>query len=80
MNTIEIDIVKSGSDYNYRNFAGHTTIGKVYLHNGKYHWDTYGEHGAEADVEQAHAKLQDILTKRAGNLGCDIEFDYEDEE
>ncbi len=74
--TIKIDIIKTEIGYNYRNSESRKLIGTIKEGRDKpgiYFWGSFGM-GGWASLEQAHSELQYILSRKASELGVEIEF------
>lgn len=78
--TLKVNIIKTADGYNYRNADkdSNKLIGTVHKSANKaemYYVETYDHYDALfGTLEQSHKALQQILAKRAANLGMDIEF------
>lgn len=74
---IKINIIKTETGYDFRN--AESGIITAFIREGRnkpgiYLWHiTYGEYGFD-NIEQAIYTVKEILSQRAANLGCEIEF------
>ena len=74
--TIKVNIINTADGYNFRNAESGKLIGTIHEGRNKpnaYMWETFGDTGW-GNPGQALYTLKEVLSQRASNLGCDIEF------